>query len=297
MAPPSKRREGFSRRAQYTTFFGYAAGVFGAVLGLGLLLISIFNPGAFDGARAGASSVVEPAGGATARVREGGESIFEIVSGYATRGASVARMERELAEARSRLAQARAKETENRRLKGLLGLVEEDDTIKPVAVTRIVASTGSSARRLATIGAGSGHGVARGMPVRSDLGLIGRVLATTGSSALVLLVSDSQSLVPVRRAEDNVAAFAQGRGDGTLRVRLIRLGLNPLKKGDILVTSGSGGLYHPGTPLAVVEEILRDGAIARVLSDPGNTRFVIVEPASELQAEEVEQIEAAESEE
>ena len=133
--------------------------------------------------------------------------------------------------------------------------------------------------------------------MRSDLGLIGRVLATTGSSALVLLVSDSQSLVPVRRAEDNVAAFAQGRGDGTLRVRLIRLGLNPLKKGDILVTSGSGGLYHPGTPLAVVEEILRDGAIARVLSDPGNTRFVIVEPASELQAEEVEQIEAAESEE
>ena len=293
MAPPSKRREGHSRRAQYTTFFGYAAGVFGAVLGLGLLLIAILNPGAFDGARAGASSVVEPAGAVTSRTRSGGQSLYEIVSGYATRGARVSRMERELAEARSRLVETQAVERENRRLKAMLDLIEDSDTIQPVATTRIVASTGSSARRLATIGAGSTHGVRRGMPVRSDLGLIGRVLATTGSSALVLLVSDSQSLVPVRRAKDDVAAFAQGRGDGTLRVRLVRLGLNPLRKGDVLVTSGSGGLYHPGTPLAVVEEILRDGAIARVLSDPGNTRFVVVERASELEAREVRQFDQA----
>jgi len=74
-----------------------------------------------------------------------------------------------------------------------------------------------------------------------------------------------------------VPAFAQGHGGGTLRIRLINLGINPLKKGDIMVTSGSGGLYRPGTAMAVVTELLRDGAIARVLSNPTDTDYVAVE--------------------
>jgi rod shape-determining protein MreC len=81
----------------------------------------------------------------------------------------------------------------------------------------------------------------------------------------------------VRRAKDGVAAFATGRGDGSLQIRLINLGINPLKKGDILVTSGSGGLYRPGTAVAAVTELTRDGAIARVLSDPAATEYVVIE--------------------
>jgi rod shape-determining protein MreC len=84
--------------------------------------------------------------------------------------------------------------------------------------------------------------------------------------------------VPARRASDGIPAFAQGRGDGRLQLRLISLGINPLKKGDVFVTSGSGGLYRPGIALAVVTEITRDGAIAGVLSDPAATEFVVVEP-------------------
>ena len=62
-----------------------------------------------------------------------------------------------------------------------------------------------------------------------------------------------------------------------MRIRLINLGLNPLKKGDVMVTSGSGGLYRPGTPIAIVTDLLRDGAIARVLSNPSDTDYVMVE--------------------
>ena len=51
MAPPPNRRPGYSRRAQYTTFFGYIAGLAGAVLGGVLLLIAIANPAAFSGLR------------------------------------------------------------------------------------------------------------------------------------------------------------------------------------------------------------------------------------------------------
>jgi rod shape-determining protein MreC len=116
------------------------------------------------------------------------------------------------------------------------------------------------------------------MPVRSALGLLGRVLKVAAGSASVLLVTDTESLVPVRRAKDGTAAFAQGRGDGTVQIKLINLGVNPVKKGDVFVTSGSGGLYRPGTAIAVADKIVDDGAIARVLSDPAATEFVIVDP-------------------
>jgi rod shape-determining protein MreC len=116
------------------------------------------------------------------------------------------------------------------------------------------------------------------MPVRSPLGLVGRVLETGDRTARVLLITDTESLVPVRRARDGVPAFAAGRGDGTLQLRLINLGTNPLKVGDAFVTSGSGGLYWPNTAVAVVTRLTRDGAFARALSDPGTTEFVEVQP-------------------
>ena len=84
-----------------------------------------------------------------------------------------------------------------------------------------------------------------------------------------------------------MVAFAEGRADGTLRIRLINLGINPLKKGDVFVTSGSGGLYRPGIAVAVASSITKDGAIARLLSDPAATDFVIVEPVWKPEARAV----------
>jgi rod shape-determining protein MreC len=90
--------------------------------------------------------------------------------------------------------------------------------------------------------------------------------------------------VPVRRASDNVVAFAEGQGNGTVRLRLVNLGINPLKKGDVFVTSGAGGLYRPGIAVAVAAEITRDGAIARLLSNPAATDYVLIEPIWAQQA-------------
>ncbi|MGH6786959.1 MAG: rod shape-determining protein MreC [Novosphingobium sp.] len=276
MAPPTIRRSGHSRRAQYTTFAGYLL-AFGGMLVAGVLLvISTRNPEAFSGARSAASDAVAPAGEGSAQARANSRGFWEALSGFFTSGRDTARLKREVAEARSRLAAADALAEENRRLKSALGLFESDP--KPVVAARLVASTSASTRRYATLGAGSRQGVAVGMPVRSSVGLVGRVLEVGAVSARVLLITDLESFVPVRRATDGIDATAEGQSDGTLRLRLSSLGINPLKRGDAFVTSGSGGLYRPGIPIAVVVRLLPDGAIARPLSDPGATDLVVVDP-------------------
>ena len=85
-------------------------------------------------------------------------------------------------------------------------------------------------------------------------------------------------MVPVRRATDDVVAFAEGRADGSLRIRLINLGINPLEEGDIFVTSGAGGMFRPGVAVGMITEITPDGGIAHLLSNPAATDVVIVEP-------------------
>jgi rod shape-determining protein MreC len=282
MAPSANRRSGFSRRAQYGTFFGYLAGVAGALVGAVLLILSVRNPDLFTTPRSLAAGMAEPAAEAGAGARQAGRGVFATLEGYVLAGTRYEAMRKQLAEAQADLIEAKAIKAENRRLKRLLGLAETGP--EPVAITRLIGSSAASSRRIAIIPIGGNQGLTAGMPVRSSLGLVGRVLEVGPVSAKVLLLTDTTNLVPVRRVADDVAAFAQGRGDGTLVVRLIDMGTNPLKKGDILVTSGAGGLYRTGIPVAVVSALNRDGARARLLSDPGATDYVIVEPVSAVAA-------------
>ena len=290
MAPPSSRRSGFSKKAQFSLFTGYLLAGAGAVLGLALLALSLWQPAAFAPLRGVASDVVAPVGTGGAVTRSGSQGFFATISGYFNAGQQNAELRRENELARIRLAEAEAIKAENQRLKGLLAL--RDGEARPVAMARLVGSTATSVRRHAYISAGSSSGVAPGMPVVSERGVIGRVLETGRNSARVLLLTDSESVLPVRRAADNLIAFAEGRGDGLLRIRLVNLGVNPLKVGDLMVTSGAGGYYRPGVAVAVIAKIIPDGGIAQLVAEPGATNYVAVEPIA--QAAAVEALAAAE---
>ena len=283
MAAPNNRRPGFSRRAQYGNFFSYVLAFAGLLVGVVMLVVSTGNASAFAGMRSAASDGAAPAAKVAAGARTSTQSTWAVISGYFTSGLRVARLEREVAEARVRLAEQAALAEENARLKAMLALTQGEQ--RPVVVTRMIGSTSSSTRRFATIGAGAYQGVRAGMAVRSPLGLIGRVIETGNNSARLLLVTDTESSLPVRRASDGLQGYANGLGDGTVQIRLSTTGVNPLKPGDAIVTSGSGGIYRPGEAVAVVVRLTPDGAIARPLSDPGQTEFVAVEPQYEENAE------------
>lgn len=282
MAPPPNRRSGYSRRAQYSNFISYLAGAAGALLGAALLLVAFANPSAFSFLRGLGSDAIEPVAGVAAGGRAQSLGLFERIGGYFDAAQQNAGLKRELAAAKVRLVESDAQAEENRRLKALLQLGDTEP--KPVAYARLISSSASSSRRFATLSVGANDGITVGMPVRSSAGLVGRVLETGSSTSRVLLITDGESIVPVRRASDSLPGFAQGRADGRVQIKLISLGINPLKPGDAFVTSGSGGLYPPGMPIAIAESLTRDGAVARVLADPAASDYVAVQPVWAPQA-------------
>src|SRR4029079_3820280 len=93
----------------------------------------------------------------------------------------------------------------------------------------------------------------------------------------VLLITDGASNVPVRLVRDGTPALATGAGDGTLAIKPLEVGATRFRRGDLFVTSGTGGLYPPNIPVAVVTKATRDDTIARPLADPSRADFVIVE--------------------
>ncbi len=282
MAPSSQRRSSYSKRAQYNIFTGYIVAGVGALIGAVLLALSFFQPSLFGGPRSAAQDAASPATETVAVARSGSRSVWESISGYYRAGSKNAELKREVELARIKLGEAEAVHQENVRLKGLLDL--QDEERKPVAIARLVGSSSSSTRRFAYLGAGTSEGVQVGMPVRSARGVVGRILETGSVSSRVLLLTDSESVLPVRRAGDETVAFAEGRGDSMLRIKLINLGINPLKEGDLFVTSGAGGYYSPGIAVAIVTELTDDGGLARIVSDPAATDFVAVEPIFEPEA-------------
>lgn len=276
MARSPDRRPGFSRRAQYGIFTGYVIAVAGFLAGVAMLIVSIVNPQAFSSVRGAASEIARPAGEAGAETRAAGQSVIAAIGAYFQAGRQNAALTREVAAARANAFTMQALEGENRRLKALLGIV--DPAVKPIAAARLIGSTASSARRFAVLSAGAAQGVRPGQPVRSSAGLIGRVIEASPGTARVLLVTDPENVVPVRRARDGLPAFVEGKSDGRIAIRLLNMGMNPLKRGDVFVTSGSGGLYPPGIPVAVVTEVLHDGGVGHLASDPADADFVVVLP-------------------
>ncbi len=275
MARPPSRRPGYDRKAQYGLFAGYVVAVSGALVGLLLVIVAMVDPTGFAAIRSTMAEVTRPASMTMRQLVSGLGTIDEQIVAYFRAGSQNAALRRQVDTNRTRLIEAAAIEQENIRLKKLLKLVEDEDG--EVVAARLISSTGGSTRRIARLAAGRSQGAYPGMPVRASEGLIGRILTAGPNTADVLLLTDSQNIVPVRRAKDNIAGIATGQDDGSLEVRSLNAGNNPFKPGDVMVTSGTGGLYRPNIPVAIIVRSDGDKAIAVPLANPARVEAVIVQ--------------------
>ena len=292
MVPSSPRRPGFSKRAQLSLFTGYVIAVAGLLMGLLLLITARVDPKGYSALQSFLGDVFAPVsrtGRAIVMTIRGGR---ESVSAYWDAAEKNEAMAAELKAARQKLIKGDADALEVRRLKRALAMVERNEGA--IVTARLISSTGSSSRRYAVIGAGTGAGVAIGQAVLSPEGLVGRIVAVGRSTARILMIIDADNRVPVRRVKDGAPALAIGTGDGRLELQTLAAGANPFKIGDIFVTSGVGGVYRPGIPVAIATQQSRDKTLAVPLANPATLDFGIVEapfmeepplPASQLPRE------------
>ncbi|HSN11630.1 MAG TPA: rod shape-determining protein MreC [Propionibacteriaceae bacterium] len=122
-----------------------------------------------------------------------------------------------------------------------------------------------------TIDVGSRDGVKVDQDVVNGQGLVGRVVATTSTTATVALLVDATATVGARIESSMEVGFLNGTGDPrTLQLQLLDP-FAPVTVGDRLVSFGvKGGAYVPGIPL---------GTITAVSGTPGQlTRIATVAP-------------------
>ena len=134
---------------------------------------------------------------------------------------------------------------------------------------RVISGSTDSWTDTVTIDKGSASGISIGMPVVDQTGAIGQVLSCSATTSTVRLLTDEQSSVSAMIQVGRAQGMLQGSIDGKLYLRYIRTD-QTVSVGDIVVTSGLGGVFPKGLPI---------GKVSSVESSPASSFYEItVEP-------------------
>ncbi|MEW8025717.1 MAG: rod shape-determining protein MreC [Candidatus Thiodiazotropha sp.] len=157
---------------------------------------------------------------------------------------------------RARQQKFEALEAENMRLRGLL-----DSSFKVgdrVLIAELVAVEQDPFRQQVLINKGKTSGLFVGQPVVDANAVVGQVTHINPFSASVLLITDAAHALPVQVHRNGLRTIALGTGLIN-RLELPHLPNNAdIKVGDLLTTSGMGGSFPPGYPVAEVIDVRRE---------------------------------------
>ncbi|CAM4265255.1 rod shape-determining protein MreC [Vibrio agarivorans] len=157
---------------------------------------------------------------------------------------------------------------ENQRLRELLGSPFVRDERK--VVTEVMAVDTTPYSRQVVIDKGSLDGVFEGQPVINESGVVGQVTFVGANNSRVLLLGDSNSAIPVQVLRNDIRVIAAGSGKiDTIDLEHIPTSTD-IQEGDLLVSSGLGGVYPEGYPVAVVSSVNKDTRreFASIQADP-----------------------------
>ena len=155
----------------------------------------------------------------------------------------------------ARLQRLTALEAENARLRALL---EARSRVRDeVRVAEILAVDANPYEHNLIIGIGSRDGVYDGQAIVDANGVVGQVIETGVMTAQAVLISDADHALPVEVNRNGLRTIAVGTGEID-RLDLPFLPNNAdIRAGDLLVTSGLGGAFPAGYPVAVVSSVTR----------------------------------------
>jgi rod shape-determining protein MreC len=128
----------------------------------------------------------------------------------------------------------------------------------------------SSLRQRVIINRGITNGVFKGQSVLDDKGVIGQVTHVGLLSSEVILITDSEHDIPVQIERTGLRTIAVGAGDMASLALPFLPGNADIKPGDAIITSGLGGVFPAGYPVAKIAEVHRDAVqpLAQVRAIP-----------------------------
>lgn len=178
------------------------------------------------------------------------------------------RLRRENLVLQGRSQQFASLQADNARLRALLNstaLLRDD-----VLVTEVIGVSPDPVRHQLILDKGGEADVYEGQALIDADGLMGQVFEVGSTTSRVLLITDPTHSVPVQVNRNGVRAVAEGVGSlDRLTIHHVAA-TTDIQAGDLLVTSGLGGRFPIGYPVAVVAEVERrpGEAFARVTAQP-----------------------------
>ena len=173
---------------------------------------------------------------------------------------------------------------ENDRLRGMLGYADSIG-VSQYVTGRVIGKSNGVWFDMITIDVGRKHGVEAGMPVMCGDGLVGRVTDVGSDWSKVTSIIDSSVnvAVTVERTRDNCmvrGVFSSNSAKSSLELYYLPTDLTDLVPGDIIMTSGLGGIYPKGIRVGTVEEVMLD-------TDTSGIKAVVAPSVDFLHVEEI----------
>ncbi|MEL0001478.1 MAG: rod shape-determining protein MreC [Rhodospirillales bacterium] len=168
---------------------------------------------------------------------------------------------------------AKKLEAENQELKKLLRFDPGPDA--RFISARAIGEIGGTFARTILINVGELRGIRTGLAVMTGEGVVGRVINVGDKSARVILLTDINSRTPVLVGEGRTRAIVEGNNSDNPQIKFIDNGASVFP-GDLIVTSGHGGIYPPGLPVGVVAGEIDGKTMAQTFVDWRKIEFVRV---------------------
>ncbi|MET3132262.1 rod shape-determining protein MreC [Oxalobacteraceae bacterium GrIS 1.11] len=164
--------------------------------------------------------------------------------------------------------QARLNTIENNHLRKLME-ARENVPVKSMIAQILYDARDQSTRKI-VLDRGTQHGMALGLPVIDNQGVVGQVTRVFPFTSEVTLLTDKEQAIPVQILRNGLRSVAYGRGQsGQMELRFTTPNADILV-GDVLVTSGLDGVYPAGLAVARVSLVENNatGAFGRVVCQP-----------------------------
>ena len=220
-------------------------------------------------ARSAFQTVTSPVRYLGATVASPFRGIGNVVTNLTADQATLSELRAENDELRARVVELEEDAQTAERLQGLLDLRDANNLQSTAA--RIISGSVDTWSSTVTIDKGTSSGVNAGMPVTASSGVVGQVIESGLNSSTVRLMTDENSSISAMIQSSRVQGMLTGSVTGQLSLTLIGSD-QTVEVGDVVVTSGLGGVFPKGLPL---------GEVTSVESAPGALYLdIIVEPFS-----------------